>query len=1484
MIVFYMKIIILFLMSLIGFNLVYSSDLYVDYDSNVLVDTETFFYANFSNLNSSISPSFINLFKSLDIAVGSSDARFIKSIDLDRDGKKNEVLVGSGKNLYAFDSFGNELGGNWPITSNSNFKTIKIFDFDKDNFKDILVSDGNKIRVINSSGDIIFKSDGGSAIEIADIDSNSFMNIITSNSTEILIYSTINGISWSKLWSSDIVGNCVASIVVSDFDSDGIKNDIGIANGCFEDVKGRAYDSDGNLLWYTNDLGGNDAKGWDLSFTDSDSDGFEDDVILTYGVAGTLKVIEWDGVIGGVQIASDTINLDKVTGLSYTMNHIDRFDYNDDGVNEIITATNNIIYLLNQNLSEVWRFESSVNLGGIYSFSFFDHNGDGKLNIVAGGKSGVLSVLNLDGTLLIQTNLEQGSIGYSNNYDNYGKGSSIDFADLDNDGINEILTLSSDGFIDFLKLDNFCSVEIQGNSVEQMVWNDLKNLWEYSNSFSISGKYLINVSCDGNYVSAISDNFSIGVGLSAPKTTLFYPNNLDYIKRGTLFNISYGVTNTLDFVSCDLLIDDVIKDTQNNLNAVSNNSFSLSLDSSRDYLVKVSCLDLDNKIDTIKEITISVVDIVPVIFTQINAYASNMSSVIFIWETSLDSDSRVYFGEGNNLNLVSSNSSLSKLHYSLLDGLSTNVIYNYIYSSCNIFGDCFNSTIKNFMIANTNQMSIDSLVYNNMRNDFLNIDLNYFDEIILADNFENGKLIKSTQGGYKGWWTYGGNYISTNSLHGTSSFTRFSTGGSPGNNQALCGENPDNNFLTSLLNPELYCGGGDWNSGSGVRFWFGAGNNYNFVSSYFEKAKYNPVNRFCVEFEMDLGKSNYTELDTTQISNPNSAGLGLDKLRVGYGTYTSPYYDDDSTTDEERGGTFQREGTHFYHNVGAYVLKTLDHSYALNDNTFIFCMGDNPNGVRGAMRPTYGSNPLMTVVGDNENGETDAYSYINYVSRIYFDIASTSQTKYPNNVKITKAMMLYEKNDIFAMTGNGSILSTDIVNSGQVSYFPLTVYNNASKSREYMTFVSYKDVFPEVKKSKNDFKIYEDLNSNMILDLFEEVISNEFIPGETFNLSAYENLDLIIKTISNFAEYGATFRHGREFIQGHITFKELGRLRSASFSTRVWQANDISDISNKKELLAGVLRYQSNDTLYKVYAQWNQDKPNNGRLIRNSPDFIMAKFLMNGSYNLINSCTPNWSCNGWSSCVSGSQIRVCTDLNSCNNSTGKPVEMISCISDSPDGTSSSGSSGGEISPPKKKSSSSFIENIIDKTEELDDVCIPNFQFLSLSDCEYGKKTQVRTDLNGCISKKKIILKCDSSISTLDNLRLNYKEINLTKSIKSDRYYLANFSNNYYQGLILNKKPAKNKFIVRDESSGVEYFAIFDEQIGDSYYVSLLEVDTNSLEDILSEKIIEGELSSDDTSNKTWMVYLGIIGLIWIFIFIIFYIKKIHKSKESEFEV
>lgn len=77
------------------------------------------------------------------------------------------------------------------------------------------------------------------------------------------------------------------------------------------------------------------------------------------------------------------------------------------------------------------------------------------------------------------------------------------------------------------------------------------------------------------------------------------------------------------------------------------------------------------------------------------------------------------------------------------------------------------------------------------------------------------------------------------------------------------------------------------------------------------------------------------------------------------------------------------------------------------------------------------------------------------------------------------------------------------------------------------------------------------------------------------------------------------------------------------------------------------------------------------------------------------SCTPNWNCNSWSSCVNNQQVRSCYDTNYCGVTSGAPAQTQSCIT-------------------------------IDQT-----TCTPNWSCGSWTACSFGYQTRFCYDTNYC---------------------------------------------------------------------------------------------------------------------------------------------------------
>lgn len=521
------------------------------------------------------------------------------------------------------------------------------------------------------------------------------------------------------------------------------------------------------------------------------------------------------------------------------------------------------------------------------------------------------------------------------------------------------------------------------------------------------------------------------------------------------------------------------------------------------------------------------------------------------------------------------------------------------------------------------RLSLDDRKYDAMKAEFLSVDPAYCSEVVFSDHYgdtsqdfskadgENRLELRINEGGFMGWHTFGGTYWADNRLHGKKSLSRYMTGGSPHNNGPVGGESVQNDYATALAHPERIFKPDQWATGSGTRLWLGAGSRKTFVLPLFERLGHGPANRICFEVELPADRMRFSSLGRTrdggdparaQLVNPQVAHDNLDWVRAELGTYTSVYGSDllGWTNNPETGGTFNPGGAHFYHQPAAYGRYPLDKAYGLNENTIVFCFGPAPSGVRSGMRPPYSVNPLMTVVGDNADGVTDAYQYVPYLTRVYFDIHST-ETKHPATVKYNKVWVMYERNDVQALSGSGSVLGVEMVARGQPAVYPFTIFNDAPEPRTYrVTMMAGGNL--AMASAGDVLRIYVDANANGARDAGEET---QLLPGGTVTLAARTDLDLVAVHRPNWdSAYYTNHRYNRPFAPAGITLQQLGRMRMTSYAIRTWLGT-AEEVARKQSLLKS-MQYPSPDSIYKTQAAWNHHKPNNPRLVRHTPDFRMA--------------------------------------------------------------------------------------------------------------------------------------------------------------------------------------------------------------------------------------------------------------------------------------
>jgi hypothetical protein len=523
--------------------------------------------------------------------------------------------------------------------------------------------------------------------------------------------------------------------------------------------------------------------------------------------------------------------------------------------------------------------------------------------------------------------------------------------------------------------------------------------------------------------------------------------------------------------------------------------------------------------------------------------------------------------------------------------------------------------------------------YTDLQNEFLNINPDLFFEIDIA-GMTSGERSVFIQGAAAGSPLKLEEKISTNSLDesqfgathsctnsfGDDAICWYSTGGSIGAfSDGTCGDPIQGDYATAVAATAKHCNVSDvdW---SGLRFWLGTQNRTEFVIDQFPGANNNPVNRLCIEMTLPdqsnlyMDYSNPKSIASTsssiednphlsQLVNPEVAGAHLRDIMYEWGTYISPRLNDaGTTTDNELGGTYQNGGSHFYHKFTRYDTVPADRIFAIDTNTLVACMSNIPSSGRAGMRPIYTANPLLTLGGVDENGLTTAPSYLSHITRVYFDFVEyNAAVNYPFDISVNKMWMMYENNDIVLADKKGGTLGVDVIEQGDSASYPITLFNNANIDRTYRVFMAMGEKLLRTTDS-DDFQLFEDNNGNHILDASER---STLIPANsTFTIPANRVINNYI--LVHTPDFNSAFvleRHGKNFLQGTISVIEEGRLRSANYAVRTWEASP-EDIPDKSQWIKDT-QYPSDDSEWKKNKEFNLEKniETNNNLIRNTPDF-----------------------------------------------------------------------------------------------------------------------------------------------------------------------------------------------------------------------------------------------------------------------------------------
>ena len=174
-----------------------------------------------------------------------------------------------------------------------------------------------------------------------------------------------------------------------------------------------------------------------------------------------------------------------------------------------------------------------------------------------------------------------------------------------------------------------------------------------------------------------------------------------------------------------------------------------------------------------------------------------------------------------------------------------------------------------------------------------------------------------------------------------------------------------------------------------------------------------------------------------------------------------------------------------------------------------------------------------------------------------------------------------------------------------------------------------------------------------------------------------------------------------------------------------------------------------------------------------------------------------------------------------------------------------------------------------------DVCLPNFQYSSWSECVMGERERTVRDLNGCHETKLERSFCSTSRDEIENMFLNSKEIELNQTEKQN-YFVTNLEASYNEIISTNRylgNQRENPVIIYDSKSSIEYLALlvnYDETT-DTYFYSLRKIDDTAIPTLKAEGIIEKTTSEIVEEKKNAILGKDYIldvfrGIIYVLLF------------------
>ncbi|MEK6918125.1 MAG: S8 family serine peptidase [Nanoarchaeota archaeon] len=438
---------------------------------------------------------------------------------------------------------------------------VRIFDSDNDGKTDALVTaNSSSVVAYRQNGSILWAYDlfyEKRGIRIADVDGDNMSEIIVITQDGLIVILNNNGVLKKNIDLNSIsTSPSLYSLEIGDINGDKI-NDIVVAGHSLDSTPNLfAYNGTGKQLWNNSDYLG--SIYWNLEFVDANFDGKIEYVI----VASLSKLIVFNSSTGqfirdltllsgntiidlvagdfnndgiaDIATASQNTNNERAYAINISNNiilwstylsnyqnngyEIVASDINNDGKKDIVLGWNTEIRGIDNSGSPIWNFSKAKN--ETTSLSAKDISDDIAEEIIAGDENQIVYVLDkTTGNLRWLYNLNKGSIGSVN-----GKSEGIDVGDINQDGINDIVAASSQGYLHVFQ-DVSCKIAFNDSVSGDMTWNASTGLWNYNRTFTIVGNYTYNTTCEkGGYQTKVNTS-SVFIGNTLPTVNLYSPLN-----------------------------------------------------------------------------------------------------------------------------------------------------------------------------------------------------------------------------------------------------------------------------------------------------------------------------------------------------------------------------------------------------------------------------------------------------------------------------------------------------------------------------------------------------------------------------------------------------------------------------------------------------------------------------------------------------------------------------------------------------------------------------------------------------------------------------------------------------------------------------------------------------------------------------------------------------------------------------------------------